>query len=260
MRIPAPTDHAIAFLRVVLPVVLLLAIWQMAIQLLRPPAFLFPSPLDVLSVFVEKPAYLAGNALLTLLEMVLGLTAGALAGIVVALLLARHGFAERLLLPIIVATQTLPVFAIAPLLVIWFGFGMASKVVMAMLIIFFPVASTFHDGLRRTPRHWIDLGQSWGASAGQQMRLIRLPAAMPSLMSGLKVAATVAPIGAVVGEWAGAAGGLGFVMLQANARTQTDMVFAALVILALSAWLLRQAVILIADRLVPWAGESETFQ
>ncbi len=126
-------------------------------------------------------------------------------------------------MPVVVTTQTLPVFAIAPILVIWFGFGIGSKIVMASLIIFFPVASSFYDGLKQTSRTRLDLGRSWGASRSQLLRFMRIPAAMPSLMSGLKVAATIAPIGAIVGEWAGAAGGLGFVMLQANARTQTDV-------------------------------------
>ena len=159
---------------------------------------------------------------------------------------------QRLILPAIVTTQTLPVFAIAPLVVIWFGFGMPSKVFMAALITFFPVASAFHDGLSSTRREWLDLARGWAAGDLSTLLRIRVPAALPSLATGLKVAATLAPIGAIVGEWAGASAGLGYVMLQANARLQTDMVFACLVLLAAMAWLLRAAVALAADRIVFW--------
>src|SRR5680860_896988 len=186
--------------------------------------------------------------------MILGLVIGSFMGIVIALGLSQFAILERYLMPVVVATQTLPVFAIAPLLVIWFGFGIGSKIVMASLIIFFPVASAFYDGLKSTPAVWLDLGKSCGATPFQMLLHLRIPAALPSLMTGLKVAATIAPIGAIVGEWAGARGGLGFVMLQANARTQIDLVFAALVLLAVSAFILRWLVVQFADRAVWWAG------
>lgn len=183
-----------------------------------------------------------------------GFLVGSLAGIFIALLLSQFKILDRYLMPLVVVTQTLPVFAIAPLLVIWFGFGIGSKIVMAALIIFFPVASAFYDGLKSTSSTWLDLAQSWKMSRFQTLLYFRIPAALPSLMTGLKVAATIAPIGAVVGEWAGAAGGLGFVMLQANARTQTDVVFASLVLLALSAWALRWIIVQLADHFVWWSS------
>ncbi len=232
----------------------LIACWQILIWAFNPAKFILPSPMMVAGVFGTQTAYLAENALITIHEMVLGFAVGSLAGIAVALLLSQFAVLDRYLMPVVVATQTLPVFAIAPLLVIWFGFGIGSKIVMAALIIFFPVASAFYDGLKQTPLTWLDLGTSWGASQTQLLRLMRIPAAMPSLMTGLKVAATIAPIGAIVGEWAGASGGLGFVMLQANARTQTEVVFAALIVLAICAVVLRLAVVKIADRVLWWAN------
>ena len=207
-------------------------------------------------VFGKQPGYLVINALVTLQEMVLGLLIGSCGGIMIALVLSQFALLDRYLMPVVVTTQTLPVFAIAPVLVIWFGFGIGSKIVMASLIIFFPVASSFYDGLKQTAQHHLDLGRSWGAGRAQLLRFMRIPAAMPSLMSGLKVAATIAPIGAIVGEWAGAAGGLGFVMLQANARTQTDIVFAALFVLALCAYGLRSLVVYLADRTLWWSDRQ----
>lgn len=240
---------------VVLAVVLVA--WQSAVMLFEPPAFLLPSPQAVARAIIANAAHLALNTRITLGEMLLGLGAGSLAGVAVALVIARFPALGRFLMPAIVTTQTLPVFAIAPLLVIWFGFGVGSKVVMAGLIIFFPVASAFHDGLKATDRVWLDLARGWGARPAQTLLKVRLPAALPSLASGLKVAAALAPIGAIVGEWAGASGGLGYVMLQANARVQTDMVFACIIILALTAFLLRLAVAWACDRLIFWQGESQ---
>jgi putative hydroxymethylpyrimidine transport system permease protein len=228
--------------------------WRASIAVFQPGAFLLPTPERVVAAAAANSGYLARNAMVTLGEMLAGLAVGAIAGAAVAILMARSAVVERLALPVIVTTQTLPVFAIAPLLVIWFGFGAGSKIVMATLIIFFPVASSFFDGLRRVNRDWLDLAQSWGATPALRMQKIQIPAALPSLASGLKIAATLAPIGAIVGEWAGASAGLGYVMLQANARMQTDMVFACVIILALLAWLLRAIVASILDRLVFWQG------
>ena len=234
----------------------LLALWQGAVWAFEPPGYLFPSPAAVADVFSTLPGYLFANLWITVKEMIFGLVVGGIAGILVALVLSHIAILDRFLMPIVVVTQTLPVFAIAPLLVIWFGFGIGSKIVMAALIIFFPVASSFYDGLKGTPLSHLDVANSFGSSKLQTLLSVRIPAALPSLMSGFKIAATIAPIGAVVGEWAGAAGGLGFVMLQANARTQTAVVFAALLLLALSAYLLRWLVVKISDRLVWWSVET----
>jgi putative hydroxymethylpyrimidine transport system permease protein len=234
----------------------ILAIWQLGVLLLQPPAYLVPSPLAVFGAIADNFTHLVASTQITLGEMLLGLAVGAAAGIVVALIIARFPRLERFMMPAIVTTQTLPVFAIAPLLVIWFGYGIGSKVVMAALIIFFPVASAFHDGLKSTERVWLDLARGWGARPDQSLIKVRLPAALPSLASGLKVAAALAPIGAIVGEWAGASGGLGYVMLQANARVQTDMVFACIIILALTAFALRLAVASLCDRLIFWQGQT----
>ena len=236
----------------------LVFVWQCAELLFDPPKYLLPSPMEVFFAFVGSGTHLLRNALVTLGEMTLGLVIGGVAGMMLALFLARYPAVERHVMPMIIATQTLPVFAIAPLLVIWFGFGAGSKVAMATLIIFFPVASSFHDGLRTTASEYLDLARGWGASPWQILSRIRIPAALPSLASGLRIAAVLAPIGAVVGEWAGASAGLGYVMLQANARGQTEIVFAAVLILAVAALVLRTAVSRFCDYLVFWQVTPKT--
>ncbi|WBV41850.1 ABC transporter permease [Pseudoroseomonas cervicalis] len=219
-------------MRALLAAIGLLLGWEGYVRLSGVPPFLLPSPLRVGVVLVERWDILWGHALTTLTEIVLGMLIGSLAGMAVALLLAAWRGGRRWLLPLLIASQAIPVFAIAPLLVLWLGFGLASKVAMASIIIFFPVATAFYDGLRRTEPGWLDLAATMGASRLAVLWRIRVPAALPGLASGLRVAAAVAPIGAVVGEWVGASSGLGYVMLQANGRSQTDMMFAALAILA----------------------------
>lgn len=254
-RPPSISGHSrlAALARVAATFAVVVLLWQIVVSLASPAPFILPSPMAVFTSLQVNVGYLTGHAAVTLLEMVLGLLAGAALGVTTASIMILARPVRRVLLPVIIASQALPVFAIAPLLVIWFGYGIASKVVMATLIIYFPVASAFYDGLRRTEPGLIDLARLHGAGAWRTFWFLRAPAALPQFVTGLRVAAAVAPIGAVVGEWVGAAGGLGFVMLQANARMQTDLVFASLVILAAVAIALRFAVDLLARRIVPWA-------
>ena len=150
----------------------------------------------------------------------------------------------------------MPVFALAPLLVLWLGYGLASKVAMATLIIYFPVTAAFYDGLKRTDPGWLDLARTMGGSRLAVLRVIRVPAALPALASGLRVATAVAPIGAVVGEWVGSSAGLGHLMLHANARLQIDLMFAALFVLAVFAVLLYFAVDRALRLALPWQAEE----
>jgi putative hydroxymethylpyrimidine transport system permease protein len=233
-----------------------LVVWQLAVWAFALPSYMLPSPLKVGEALWRKWDFLISNAGVTALETVAGLLLGCLLGVLVAIAMSLSAPVRRFAMPAIIITQALPVFAIAPLLVLWFGFGIASKIIMAMLIIFFPVASAFYDGLTRTDPDLLDYARLTRASRLQTMLYFRIPAALPALSSGLRVSAVFAPIGAIVGEWVGSSAGLGFVMLQANARVQTDVVFAALVILAAMALILRFAVASATAAMVPWQPEQ----
>jgi putative hydroxymethylpyrimidine transport system permease protein len=174
--------------------------------------------------------------------------------------MARFAAVRRWVLPVVVASQAIPVFALAPVLVLWLGYGPASKIAMAVLVIYFPVTAAFLDGLRRTDPGWLDLASVMGARGWATMRWIRIPAALPALGSGLRMAAAVAPIGAVIGEWVGSSAGLGFLMLQANARLKVDLMFAALALLAAMGLLLFFSVDRAVRRAVPWMAESDVNQ
>jgi putative hydroxymethylpyrimidine transport system permease protein len=199
---------------------------------------------------------LFSNTLVTLAEILLGLLCGTLLGGIAALGIVFSPVLQRWLMPVLVVSQAIPVFALAPLMVLWFGFGMTAKILMAMLVIFFHVTANFADGLRRTPPGWLDLARTMNASPWAVLRHIRLPAALPAFASGLRVATAIAPIGAIIGEWAGASSGLGYVMLNANARIQTDLMFAALFILAVLTIALYVLVDRVLRRLLYWAPDS----
>ena len=236
-----------------------LAAWEVAVRALGTPAYVLPPPSRVALTLVKDAPLLWRDALVTGGEMIGGLLIGTAAGVLVALVMAQSRLLERALGPLLVVAQALPVFAIAPLLVVWFGFGVASKLAMAGLIIFFPVSTSLFEGLRRTDPGLIDLARLNGASRRDTLLLIRLPAAMPALGAGLRVAAAVAPLGAVVGEWVGSSSGLGLVMLHANARMQTDTVFAGLAILVVFSLALWAAVGALTRRLAFWAPDTLAF-
>jgi putative hydroxymethylpyrimidine transport system permease protein len=234
----------------------LLLIWQLIVGLTDAPTFILPGPLRVLETLFSQFPLLMKHAGVTLIEILLGLMLGVLLGLASALSLVTWGSLRRWLLPVLVVSQAIPVFALAPVLMLWLGYGMASKVAMATLIIYFPVTAACFDGLRQTPIGYLQLARTLGASRRAQLLQIRLPAALPALGSGLRVAASVAPIGAIVGEWVGSSSGLGYLMLNANARMQVDLMFAALLVLAVMALGLYFSVNLIARRLTPWVSES----
>lgn len=244
------------FLRPVTIALGLLVLWQAVVTLAGLPHYILPSPLAVADAWIAQSALILEHAGHTLVEIVLGLALGTLLGCALALAMSYFQPARRWLLPVLVASQAIPVFALAPLLVLWLGYGMSSKIAMTTLVIFFPVASAFFDGLRRTKLGWLDLAQTMNGSRWRVLRHIRLPAALPPLASGLRVAAAVAPIGAVIGEWVGSSAGLGYLMLHANARVKIDLMFAALLTLALLAVALYFAIDGVLRRLLPWQADT----
>ena len=213
----------------------LLLLWQTLIWATNVEFFILPSPIDVGLALILHLDLLFKHAAITLSEIILGLLFGVILGISSAVAMSYFRNARRWLMPILVISQAVPVFALAPILVLWLGYGMASKVAMATLIIYFPVTAAMFDGLRQTESGFLDLARTMNASRWRILFCIKIPAALPSFSSGLRVATAVGPIGAVVGEWVGSSEGLGFIMLHANARLQIDLMFAALFVLAIIA-------------------------
>jgi len=153
------------------------------------------------------------------------------------------------ILPMLTLSQTVPIFALAPILTLWLGYGMAPKIAVVALIVMFPVAAALADGLLNPAPVHLELARSMGATRWQELRVIRLPSSRPHLATGLRIAAVYAPVGAVIGEWVGGSEGLGAMMIQANGRMKTDLVFAALFITVALSLLFRAGVGLLCDRL-----------
>ena len=217
------------------------------------PAFILPSPMRVATALFSNLELIGHHATVTIAEVLIGLCLGAVLGVVTAISLALSPVSRLVVRPMMVISQALPVFALAPVLTLWLGYGLWPKIIMALLIIYFPVTSAFFDGLMQTPRGMLDMANVMQGKSWQIMRYIRIPSAIPALASGLRLAAVYAPIGAIIGEWVGASQGLGYLMLLANGRAKIDLMFAALIVLALLTLLLHGSV----DRLCSYVVKRQ---
>jgi NitT/TauT family transport system permease protein len=228
--------------------------WELVSHLSGLPAFILPSPEDVAVRFWK--ALVDGSLLLhaavTLSEILLGLLTGTFAAVVLGYAIAKSRMFERLVAPYLVASQAIPIVAIAPLLVIWFGPGMFSKVLICALIVFFPVLVNTVVGVRAVPRPLHDLMHSLRAERGQILSKLEIPAALPILLGGLRIGATLSVIGAVVGELVGADKGLGFLVNAARGQYDTALVFVAVFTLVALALTLYGLVALLEKKLLSW--------
>jgi NitT/TauT family transport system permease protein len=243
------------------PLSMLLAFlgWELAVRLWQFPAFILPSPLRVGERLAQVLAdgSLLRHALVTLEEVLAGLVLGVSAATALGYILAKWPAVERLLSPYVVASQSIPIVAIAPLLVIWFGPGQLSKVMICALIVFFPVLVNTVVGLRSVPDDLRDLMRSLRATRWQTFRLLEAPAALPVFLGGLRIGATLSVIGAVVGEFVGADRGLGFMINRARGQYDTALVFVAVLALVLLALGLYGLVVFCEKRLLSWQERQQ---
>lgn len=245
-------DAAVHAWRPVLLIVVLLAAWWVVghFELIAP--YLVPSPGKVAEVMGGQAGYLWDNTLTTTWETLVGFVLAGVVGLMAALVMVYSPTVEKTTYPLLLFAQVIPKIAIAPLFVVWLGFGASPKIVVAVLMAFFPVVISGVAGLRAVDPEMLELAATMGSKPMKTFVKIRFPASLPHLFSGLKVAATLAVTGAVVGEFVGANKGLGYVILQANGNLDTPMLFAGLLIMSALGVLLF-AVIEIADRLLlPW--------
>jgi len=244
---------------IALSIFLMLLVWQLVTWFGGFPTFILPSPEQVGVRFGQAilDGSLLRNAAVTLVEVLLGLALGVSVATVLGYLLARSIHLERLLSPYIVASQSIPIVAIAPLLVIWFGPGLSSKVLICALIVFFPVLVNTVVGVRSVPEDLRDLMRSLQATRWQTLKSLELPAALPVFLGGLRIGATLAVIGAVVGEFVGAKSGLGFLVNVGRGVYDTSLVFVAVFTLITMALVLYGLVATIEKRLLRWQQRPE---
>lgn len=256
---PAKTSRPLAPLRwlfrtrrILLSFVLLFLLWEGAVQLLGIPTYLLPPPSMILSDFLGRWNRVMQNTLITTQEIVAGYLTAVLVSIPLALVIAYSRFMEETVYPIIVFFQIVPKIAIAPLFIIWFGFGFTPKLLLVFLLSFFPIVVSSIAGFKSVDTEIMDLARSTGASPWMIFRKIRLPYALPSIFTGLKVAAALSATAAVVAEFVASDRGLGYLLLEFNGNLNTSMVFATIIVLSIVGLLVYYVVELIERLLIPW--------
>lgn len=233
-------------------VALIVALWQAACSFELVPSYLLPSPVQVVMSFVDDAALLGGHCMTTLYEAALGLGIGVALGFVVAVLMDRFGWLGRALDPIVTVSQTIPTIALAPLLVLWFGFGIVPKVVLVVLTTFFPVTVGLARGFRSVDPDVVDLMRTMRAKRWQVFWYAKLPAAAGQFFSGLRISATYAIVGAVIAEWLGGFSGLGVYMIRVRKSFSYDRMFAAIILISALSLGLMALVDLLERICTPW--------
>lgn len=245
-------------LRVLLPaatIIALIGLWWLATIVFDWPAYLVPTPGDVWNEMVDQRSLLASDFKTTLFESLLGFGLAIAIAVPFAVATAYSRLLELTIYPALVALNAIPKIAIAPLLVIWMGFGIGPKIAMVVLICFFPIVISTATGLKSTPAELVELARSLSASSVQEFVKFRFPAALPYVFVGLKVAIALAVIGAVVGEFVGATEGLGYVIIASGQNANTTLAFAAIVLLSVMSIVLFYALVLLERLVVPWSEE-----
>jgi NitT/TauT family transport system permease protein len=234
-----------------------IVIWEIVIRLFHVPTFVLPAPSAILTALISEWRALAVAARATSLEVLFGFVLSAIVGVLVALVIVRFERFGRALYPLIVLFQNVPKVALAPIFILWFGYGLAPKILLIVVIAFFPVAIDMLAGLQSVEPSFVALMRSVGASKSKIMLRVRIPHSLPHLMAGLKVAITFSVIGAIVGEFAGANQGLGYVIQFASTQLDTPLIFAALVVVSVLGLAFYYVVELAERVLVPWAPKFD---
>lgn len=242
-------------------IVVLLVLWDLAIRVFKIPPYLIPKPLDVVGQLSQEWPMLLREAAPTTWATLGGFALSVLIGVPIAMLIAYSPVIESFIYPLLVFSQSIPKIAIAPLFVVWFGFGIIPKVIAAFMLGFFPVVVSTVMGFKSVERDMIDLARSMGSSRWQMFFKINLPQALPAIFSGMKVSITLAVVGAVVGEFVGANSGIGYVLQKANGNFDLPLMFAALVVLSMVGVLLFVILDMIEKLAIPWhASQRNDFQ
>lgn len=221
------------------------------------PAYMLPSPVDVVRAFVDNFSIMMKQASVTLQETVYGLAIGIVIAFVVAALMDRFAILYKAIYPVLVVTQTIPTIAIAPLLVLWMGFGMAPKITLVVITTFFPIAIGLLNGFENVDPDAVNLMRSMGAGRFQIFRYVKLPNATASFFSGLRVSAAYAVVGAVVSEWLGGFEGLGVYMTRVKKAYAFDKMFAVILFISAISLVLMGIVVLLERAAMPWVHKKE---
>lgn len=233
-------------------VVILVVLWDVVVDAFDIPQYLIPTPITVAKHLVANWNFLLTHTLVTTYETVGGFVLSIVIGVALAMAIVSSRAVDQAIMPLLILSQTFPKIAVAPLLIIWFGLGIQTKVFVSFLVAFFPVVIATVAGMRAVETETMELIRSMRATPMQMFWKIRLPAALPHFFSGLKVAVAFAVVGAVVGEWVGSDRGLGYLLLWSNANLDTPMMFSVLVMLMIIGMILYYAVVWLERLTIPW--------
>ena len=236
-------------------IAVILVIWQAICSLGMIDSFLLPSPVQVVKAFVEELPVLMEHSMVTLTEALIGLLLGILLGFVMAVLMDQFEPLYKAFYPLIVLTQTVPTVAVAPLLVLWFGYEMAPKVILIVITTFFPITVGLLNGFKSADKDSINLLRAMGASKVQIFKIVKLPGALSQFFAGLRISASYAVVGAVISEWLGGFSGLGVYMTRVKKAFSFDKMFAVIFLISVISLLLMKCVDLLQKKCMPWEKE-----
>lgn len=238
-------------------IALILIVWQAVSSLGIVDSFLLPSPVQVVTAFVEEFPVLMEHSVITLAEAFIGLGLGIVLGFVMAVLMDQFDPLYQAFYPLVVLTQTIPTVAIAPLLVLWFGYEMAPKVILIVITTFFPITVGLLNGFKSIDKDSVNLLRAMGAGRWQIFRYIKLPGAMSQFFAGLRISASYAVVGAVISEWLGGFGGLGVYMTRVKKAYSFDKMFAVIFLISIISLMLMKGVDLLQRKSMPWEKENK---
>ena len=249
-------DHILKWIPAATIIVLVLCAWELIVRLRDIASWLLPAPSAIAYTLYESNGVLADHTLVTLEEILIGFALALLAGVLLASGLVLSKTLEKTLYPFLIASQTVPIIVIAPMLLVWVGYGLTPKIIVVALISFFPIVVNTTDGMKSVDRDVENLLRTMGANRWQIFTKVQIPISLPYLFSGLRVAVAASVIGAVIGEWVGSSEGLGYLMIRSKPQFQTELVFAAIVILSVMGILLFSLIGVLEKLVIPWSSKE----
>jgi ABC-type nitrate/sulfonate/bicarbonate transport system permease component len=233
---------------------MLIAIWEIISRTGSVPSYILPAPSMIIYSLFSNFSLMGRHILVTVYETLVGFIISVFLGIIIAIIMDGLPFVKKVIYPLLITSQTIPIITLAPLFIIWFGYGYLPKIIIVILICFFPISINLLQGLGSVDIELINLLKSMGASKYQIYKIVKLPASLPSLFSGLKIAATYSIMGATIGEWVGGKDGIGVFMLRAKYSFATDKVFGAIIIITVLSICLLKLIEFIERKSMPWVA------
>jgi ABC-type nitrate/sulfonate/bicarbonate transport system permease component len=239
---------------------LLLVLWELIVSWGKIPEWILPGPLQIMKTFGETLPRMLEHARSTMLECLLGFAAAIILAFIIAVVMDELPLVKKALYPLLITSQTVPIVSVAPLFIIWFGYGILPKILVVILVCFFPVVISLLGGLAAVDRDYLELFRSMGASRMAIFRMVKLPLSLPAFFSGLKISASYSVMGAVIGEWLGAKEGIGYYLTLSQRSYMVDRVFAAILAITILSLLIFAVIIAVERLVIPWHRLNEQHQ